>query len=104
MITETSENVMAFIDKCHKEDDIHERIQEKKNDYVDECDLEDFDGDVDAAYDERGRNEAENHVYRQILTQVYVKFGFTEDEFYDDENEDFAEDVRSYFSDEYGQL
>ena len=79
MTTENTKRAVDVIVKVFDETAIYEMIQEQKHDYIDQDDIDDFDGDFEMAYEERGRGSAESDVLNQIVRSCGVEL--TTDEF-----------------------
>ena len=79
MTTENTKLAVHTIVKEYDETVIYEMIEERKHEYIDQDDIDDFDGDFEMAYDERGRGAAEGDILNQVIRDCGVEL--TTDEF-----------------------
>ena len=61
--------VLDEIINQHPQDAVDDKVQDAKHEYVDEDDVNnDFDGDLDEAYVETGRGQAEAQTIKELLS------------------------------------
>lgn len=66
----TKEELIQRFLNDYTEDEILERVQEAKWNYIDQEDLEEYDDDLDEAYMELGRGEAESQVLQEVMSPL----------------------------------
>lgn len=64
----TNEEIINQLIREHQNEDIYNQIEENMYNYIDQSDIDDFDGDMYAAYSELGRGEAESQLIQELLS------------------------------------